>query len=65
MTELFYSLPNKGKTLTALRWLQNSLPCIVTIHGIDKDNRVNVSIFCMGITCEKIQKEIEKLLETS
>lgn len=65
MTELFYSLPNKGKTLTALRWLQNSLPCIVTIHGIDKDNKVNVSIFCMGITREEIQKEIKKFLETS
>lgn len=65
MTELFYSLPNKGKTLTTLRWLQNSLPCMVTIHGIDKDNKVKTSIFCMGIICEKIQKEIEKLLETS
>ena len=65
MTELFYSLPNKGATLTILRWLQNSLPCMVTIHGIDKDNKINVSIFCMGITREKIQKEIEKLLETS
>lgn len=65
MTELFYSLPNKGATLTILRWLQNSLPCMITIHGIDKDNKVNVSIFCMGITREKIQKEIEKLLETS
>lgn len=65
MTELFYSLPNKGTTLTILRWLQNSLPCMITIHGIDKDNKINVSIFCMGITREKIQKEIEKLLETS
>ena len=65
MTELFYSLPNKGATLTILRWLQNSLPCMVTIHGIDKDNKINVSIFCMGITREKVQKEIEKLLETS
>lgn len=65
MTELFYSLPNKGETLTILRWLQNSLPCMITIHGVDKDNKVNVSIFCMGITREKIQKEITKLLETS
>jgi hypothetical protein len=64
MKEFRYFYPATGKTLDRLRWMQNSLPCIVTIHRMTEDHMLEASVFCMGATCEIVQKEIEKLLGT-